>query len=112
MTVPHQSEAPVRERMGFFKNRGSSCKCCLSLLPNFLAASLRKIVSKLFCQIGTLATQARFQDINTFEFNNLLGFMTRRSLLFAEKRELKSLQYDNYDLTGLVCKRTQNFRCP
>ena len=33
MSVPHQSEAPVRGRTGFSKNRGSSCKRSLNLLP-------------------------------------------------------------------------------
>ena len=49
------------KRCAFFKNRGSSCKRSLSLLPIFRAASLQKIGSKLFCRTGTLATQANQQ---------------------------------------------------
>ena len=58
MTVPHQSEAPVRGRTGFSKIGGLLASVPSVSCPNFRAASLQKIGSKLFCRTGTLATQA------------------------------------------------------
>ena len=47
-----------------FKSGGSSCKRSSVSCPNFRAASLRKIVSKLFCRTGTLATQGKTEPIS------------------------------------------------
>ena len=58
MTVPHQSEAPVCGRTGFSKIGGLLASVPSVSCPNFRAASLQKIGSKLFCRTGTLATQA------------------------------------------------------
>ena len=59
MTVPHQSEAPVRGRTGFSNIGGLLASVPSVSCPNVRAASLRKIVSKLFFRRrGTLATQA------------------------------------------------------
>ena len=63
MTVPHQSEASVRGRTGFSKIGGLLASVPSVSCPNFRAASLQKIGSKLFCRTGTLATQARWCEI-------------------------------------------------
>ena len=44
MTVPHQSEAPVRGRTGFSKIGGLLASVPSVSCPNFRAASLQKIV--------------------------------------------------------------------
>ena len=68
MTVPHQSEAPVRGRTGFSKIGGLLASVPSVSCPNFRAASWRKVVSKLFCPTGTLATLASlFVDDNLYE---------------------------------------------
>ena len=58
VTVPHQSEAPVRGRTGFSKIGGLLPSFPSVSCPNFRIASLQKIVLELFFRTGTLATQA------------------------------------------------------
>ena len=58
VTLPHQSEAPVRGRTGFSKIGGLLASLPSVSCPNFRAASLRKIISN-HCRKGTLATQAK-----------------------------------------------------
>ena len=66
--------APIRSPRswanGFFKNRGSSCRCSLNLSTNFRAACLPKIVWELFFRTGTLATQATYPTEKLFFCHN------------------------------------------
>ena len=58
VTVPHQSEAPLRGRTGFSKIGGLLASFPSVSCPNFRAASLQKIVWQLFFRTDTLVTQA------------------------------------------------------
>ena len=81
VTMPHQSEAPVRGRTGFSKIGGLLASVPSISRPNFRAACLRKIVWELFFWTGTLATQASLLPAVISPFSLDLSSISVRNLL-------------------------------
>ena len=93
VTMPHQSEAPVRGRTGFSKIGGLLASVPSISRPSFRAACLRKIVWELFFRTGTLATQASFSWVVQFQEFVVHGNPPQKSINYIIANKTVIIRY-------------------